>query len=92
MLKKNLKKIKKRQNKKEKDKKEAVEKQRILPRSRQMESINENKKWKNYQGLQNKVFCSKKPHFFRSKKIADIIEKIVNKLVKTLKRIVPLKL
>ena len=34
MLKKNLKKIKKRQNKKEKDKKEAVAKQRILPRSR----------------------------------------------------------
>ena len=34
MLKKNLKKIEKRKNKTEKDKKEAVEKQRVLPRSR----------------------------------------------------------
>ena len=35
MFKKNLKKMEKRKNKTEKDKKEAAEKQRILPRSRQ---------------------------------------------------------
>ena len=34
MLKKNLKKMKKRINKRKKDEKEAVEKQRVLPRSR----------------------------------------------------------
>ena len=41
MLKKNLKKIEKRKNKKEKDWKEAAEKQRVLPRSRQMKNVNE---------------------------------------------------
>ena len=34
MFKKNLKKMEKRKNKKEKDRKEAVEKRRVLPRSR----------------------------------------------------------
>ena len=68
ILKKKLKKIKKRKNKKKKDKKEAAEKQRVLPRSRQEENVNENKKQKNYQKLPARVFCPKKPYFFRSKK------------------------
>ena len=43
MLKKNLKKMERRKNKKEKDEKETAKKQRVLPRSRQAENINENK-------------------------------------------------
>ena len=42
MLKKNLKKMEKRKNKKKKYEKESAEKQRVLPRSRQMDNITEN--------------------------------------------------
>ena len=44
MLKKKLKKIEKRKNKRNKDKLEAAKQQRILPRSRQVDNVYENKK------------------------------------------------
>ena len=91
MLKKNLKKIEKRRNKKEKDWKEAAEKQRVLPRSRQMKNVNEKKVEKPFE-VMCKSFLFKKTLLFQvKKKIADTIEKIANKLANILKRIVPLK-
>ena len=91
MLKKNLKKIEKRRNKKEKDWKEAAEKQRVLPRSRQMKNVNEKKNGKTIIGYMSKFSVQKNLTFSGQKKITDTIEKIANKLAKTLKRIVPLK-
>ncbi len=59
MLKKKLKKIKNRKNKKEKAWKEAVEKQRVLPRSRQIKNVNEKKVEKKLQFI-SQSFLSKK--------------------------------
>ena len=67
MLKKNLKNIEKKKNKTEKDKKEPAKRLRVLPMSRQVENVNENKKQKKLLGVTNQNFLSKKTSLFQFK-------------------------
>ena len=67
MLKKNLKNMEKMKNKTEKDKKEPAKRLRVLPMSRQVENVNENKKQKKLLGVTNQNFLSKKTSLFQFK-------------------------
>ena len=67
MLKKNLKNMEKMKNKTEKDKKEPAKRLRVLPMSRQVENVNENKKQKKLLGVTNQNFLSKKNSLFQVK-------------------------
>ena len=67
MLKKNLKNMEKMKNKTEKDKKEPAKRLRVLPMSRQVENVNENKKQKKLLGVTNQNFLSKKTSLFHVK-------------------------